>query len=590
MIMEKDMKYKLLTAILDDIAQSAPENLTIYHPKQDNVDNQIHKRSRAFIHLFMRVRFGLLDFNMAEKQITDGREDGGLDAYHIDGEERKIYLIQSKFVTSAEKFEEQKVNAYGFFKMELDRIIQGEEKGENGNDYNGKVRRFQRQVKNIPDISRYKYSLIYLGNIKSELTPEKLRKVTGGVCDDVEIIDGSTFYKEVQMPYLQHDFFNKRDFVLKIKVNQNQSNRITYQVMLDNNNRASVHLSFVPTKEIAVMMFKYRNSLLRYNPRCYVGIKQGGVNKAIKESVTNTSFNKFSLLNNGITMICSDFKYTERNAEPGTATLLITNPQIVNGGQTAFTLAHLLESETNDEIFKDKEVLVKFITTSEDSNRLDFINKVSEATNNQTPVNLSDRRSNDKELIDLQNYLFDKYGLLFERKKGEFYDSIQNNLVSSDNVLSRDILMRLLLVYRGEVARARSAGIESLFRNYSLDDVDYNLLFRIIVVYRKVDALEQRVRDQKKRYKVKNWGSGLKYGKLAISYVVFKLLSGDDNEIIDKKIKFIESKWLDFENTVANHEHNADYYSDGFDYANYYKGRTINKDLKRYINQISESK
>ncbi len=124
--------------------------------------------------------------------------------------------------------------------------------------------------------------------------------------------------------------------------------------------------------------------------------------------MTNTSFNEFSLLNNGITIICNDFQYTESNAEPGNATLLVANPQIVNGGQTAFTLAHLWEQEAEDRIFENKEVLTKFITISDSDgmNRQALIDKVSEATNNQTPVKLSDRRSNDDALIDLQNYFF----------------------------------------------------------------------------------------------------------------------------------------------------------------------------------------
>ncbi len=37
--------------------------------------------------------------------------------------------------------------------------------------------------------------------------------------------------------------------------------------------------------------------------------------------------------------------------------------------------------------------------------------------------------------------------------------------------------MRLLLVYRGEVARARSAGEDTLFKNYRLDEIDRDRLY-----------------------------------------------------------------------------------------------------------------
>jgi len=581
-----DQKYNLLIKTLDNIADSAPARLTIYHPEEDNIDAEIHKRSRSFIHLFLKVRFGILDFDIAESQITDGTDDGGLDAYYIDEEDKKIYLIQSKFSTTPENFENNSVNGYEFFRMELDRITRGEQTYSNGNNYNGKVIDFQQKIKveNIPDIARYQYILVYVGNISRRLNKDQLLQVSGGVCTEAEIINGQAFYNDIIMPYLQHDFFNKKDFILKIQINQNQSNRINYRVNLDDEIQASVHLSFVPTKEIARMMSKYRNSLLRYNPRCYVGIQKGGVNNAIKESMTSTSLNEFSLLNNGITIVCSDYVYTENAGEAGVAILQITNPQIVNGGQTAFTLAHILEKNTKDSIFENKEVLTKFILVPHNDNRISLIDKISKATNNQTPVNIGDRRSNDPELIGLQNYFFDKYGLLLERKRGQFYDSLQKKLIQKNEVLSSELLMRLLLVSRGEVARARSSGNDTMFKNYNLDGVNYDQLYLLVDIYRKVNSLEQRNTNQKERYRIEEWGNGLKYGKFAITFIVFKLVNNLND--VDEKIQFAQTKWIDFETTVANHEHNEDYYSDGFDYANYYKGRTVNDDLNKYLGQL----
>ncbi|MCK5592233.1 MAG: AIPR family protein, partial [Candidatus Pacebacteria bacterium] len=418
-----DNKYNLLVHVLDKIAKSAPKNLGIYHPEQDNTDAEIHKRSRSFIHLFLKVRFGILDFDISELQITDGTNDGGLDAYHIDEEEKKIYLIQSKFSATSENFETNPVNGYEFFRMELDRIISdGKNTLKNGNGYNGKIIDFQKKLQNIQNLNRYEYILVYLGNVSSRIDQKQLLQVSGNVCDVVEIINGETFYKDVLMPYLQHDFFNQKDFVLKIQVYKNQSNRISYSVDLGDEIRAGVELAFVPTKEIAIMMSKYRNSLLRYNPRCYVGLTRGGVNQAIQESMKDTELNEFSLLNNGITIICNDFSYSDRNAEPGVATLLVTNPQIVNGGQTAFTLAYLLKNSDNENHFENKEVLVKFITLSESKDMSEVIEKISKATNNQTPVRMADRRSNDEELVQLQDYLFNTHGFLLERKRGQFYD------------------------------------------------------------------------------------------------------------------------------------------------------------------------
>jgi hypothetical protein len=45
--------------------------------------------------------------------------------------------------------------------------------------------------------------------------------------------------------------------------------------------------------------------------------------------------------------------------------------------------------------------------------------EISRATNQQTAVDDADRRSNDKIQIELQ-----KYGLFYERKRGEFFDGL----------------------------------------------------------------------------------------------------------------------------------------------------------------------
>ncbi len=582
-----DNKYNLLVHILDKIAEKAPENLSIYHPEQGDADAEIHKRSRSFIHLFLKVRFGILDFSVAESQITDGTNDGGLDAYHIE-EEKKIYLIQSKFSATPENFEINPVNGYEFFRMELDRIISdGENTARNGNRYNGKIIDFQDKLQNIQNLNRHEYILVYLGNVSSRIDTDQLLQVSGNVCDTAEIINGETFYKDVLMPYLQHDFFNQKDFILKIQVHRNQSNRISYGVDLGDEIRAGVELAFVPTKEIANMMSKYRNSLLRYNPRCYVGLTRGGVNQAIQESMRNTELNEFSLLNNGITVICNDFSYSDRNAEPGVATLLVTNPQIVNGGQTAFTLAHLLENSEDIDHFGNKEVLVKFITLPDRENMTDVIEKISKATNNQTPVSMADRKSNDENLVELQNYLFNTHGLLLERKRGQFYDAVQNGLVNKDSIVSSELLMRLLLVYKGEVARARSSGAETMFRNYSLDDIDYSLLYLLIKIYRKIEQEENRDRgiSQRDRYRINEWGNGLRYGKYAITFFVYKLVNNEDGQI-DEKINIAREKWNDFEITVSNNPRNENYNVDGFDFANYYKGSTVNEELNEYLEQM----
>lgn len=579
--MPTQTKHRLLNKTLDNIAQSAPTNLSIYHADPENVDAQIHKYSRAQIHLFLRVRFGILDFNIVESQITDGTNDGGLDAYHIDEEKKIIYLIQSKYKVTPEGYLNNDVDWREFFKMELDRIVRGEAGSISGNEYNGKIKGLQQKIRNINDIARWNYILIYLGNVPSAITKENLLGISGGVCQSADVLHGKDFYNQVLIPYLKRDFYNKEDFSFEIYINQDRSaNRIRYSVDLVNNESAEVQLCFVPTIEIARMMSQYRNSILQYNPRCYVGIRNTGVNADIRDSVANTIHNEFSLLNNGITIVCNEVNYNDNTAQRGRASITVSNPQIVNGGQTAFTLAHLYENNSDHSIFGNKEVLTKFIIIA--GNREEMIEKISDATNNQNPIKPRDKVANDLKMIELQSKLFDQFGILLERKQGEFCDSIKDGTVNKKDIFDIVALMRLLFVYRGLIARARNASEGILFKEYNLDGIEITEIYKLIKIYNKISSLElSGERDGDRRYQVDAWGNGLKYGQWAITCAVYNTL-GDDGSI-DNCLNRVKLRWLDFENTILNHEHNRNYFSDGFDYANYYKGRTIDSDLVDFI-------
>lgn len=579
-----DNKYRLLINTLDSLINEAPGGLKKYSTSNEEETNQA--RARSLIHLFLRTRFGLINFVEAEKFITDDDYDGGLDAYYFDDDNKVIYLIQSKFRTKQENFEDRPVDAYGLFKMELNLIItKGSGTDHAGNKFNGRILGLQRSIKERADIGKYKYCLVFLGNIPRNLDPQKLNEISGNVCDDVEIINGIQIYNNLLLPYLQSDFYNKKEFVLKIKLNQSQSNRINYGVKIGDQS-ININLSFVPTLEVAKMMFEYKNSLLKYNPRCYIGIKKGGANQQINESILNTTSNEFSLLNNGITIVCSDFQYTERNAEPNSATLLVTNPQIVNGGQTAFTLAKIY-SDNNIASFENKEVLVKFISLNQErtSEQIKLIEKISEATNNQTPVYLSDRKSNDEILIKLQKYLFENHGVLLERKRGEFYEVLSRDIIPQDRIVTKEQIMRLSYVIEGKVAEARSYANEKLFKQYPLPTINFDDLYKVIQIYRTLGAFLQSTKDQDKKFRVPEFGNGLKYGRYAMTFAIFSLSKNYPGNL-DEIINLVKNKWLDFENTMSNKESNKDYFDETFDYANYYKGKTINKDLPEYLNLL----
>ncbi|GAA4028615.1 hypothetical protein GCM10022212_28420 [Actimicrobium antarcticum] len=77
-------QYKTLCRVLDSLRNEAPATDISYHPTTNAKDPLIQARSKALLHLFLKARFGITEFEERLKLITDGPYDGGIDAFYID--------------------------------------------------------------------------------------------------------------------------------------------------------------------------------------------------------------------------------------------------------------------------------------------------------------------------------------------------------------------------------------------------------------------------------------------------------------------------------------------------------------------------
>jgi hypothetical protein len=132
-------------------------------------------RSRAYIHLYLKVMYGMADFDARENFVTDGTQDGGIDGYFIDVDSKaSVFLIQSKFRNTEENFETKPISLDDLLSMQIKRIVSGETSDEHGIRYNGKIIGLQRRIGEIPDLGRYTFQVILIANTanisKTELT------------------------------------------------------------------------------------------------------------------------------------------------------------------------------------------------------------------------------------------------------------------------------------------------------------------------------------------------------------------------------------------------------------------------------------
>lgn len=455
--------YLTLINILDRIRNEAQSTSyeKNYLPNETNIEHVNQSRARAFIHLYLLVTFGLLDFRSREKYITDKGYDGGIDGYYIDSEHRKVYLIQSKFRTTEHNFNNKEIQLEELLSMQIDRITKGNETDVAGNKYNGKIKQLMREITEIADIARWKYVVILLANLKG-VTEEQLQRLTGG--NPVEIFDYQRCYKELVFPVVSGIYFNAPELNIFLDLsNKSAETKISYAVKTEHGN-CEITVLFIPTIEIAKVLSKYKNSILKNNPRSYLDLEGKKVNEAIRDTILNKETNEFALFNNGITMISDETYINDRIGQRNKAQMSVLNPQIINGGQTAYTLSRIFEEHTlkdAEKIFAHKEVLLKVITLIDVKHSHDFkiqklklVEAVSTATNQQTVVINADRISNEYEYEEIQSVIFSRYGLLFERKRGEFGDGLQKGYIDEKLIIERNLFFRIYLASNGNIVRS----------------------------------------------------------------------------------------------------------------------------------------
>tara|TARA_B100000700_G_C14995561_1_gene833627 strand:+ start:357 stop:1847 length:1491 start_codon:yes stop_codon:yes gene_type:complete len=493
--------------------------------------------------------------------------------------------------------------------MDIDRIVDGETHDEDGNEYNGKIKQLLRELSQVDDIGRYNYKVIILANLKS-LKPSQIRRLTNGF--PAYIFDNEKVYKDLLFPVITGTYYNNNLLSISLNLtNKNSSSaRISYNVETEFKD-CDITVVFVPTEEIGRVLYTYKNSILKYNPRCFLEMKAKSVNKEIHNTITQKSTNEFALFNNGITMLSDETSVNERIGQKDKAQIVISNPQIINGGQTAFTLSRIYEEiqkgAENGDIFENKEVLLKIITFGEHSansetKKRSLIESISKATNRQNEVSDADRRSNDKIQIDLQELLFHKFGYYYERKKGEFADGIKDKYISRNQIIDRELLLRLAICcdMHPAVARRSSGKFlfqESNFTKYLNDSERVTEYFYAFNIYQSINNLEKSLReDVNDRFGTSAYGQAIRYGRFAVTAVCVKTLYKGPESLneIDQHLKSVIGRWIEFENSAQENAKNSSYFrtykdedtgvlKQDLNYEGYYKGRTIQDDLKKYF-------
>ncbi|EHZ9859100.1 AIPR family protein [Salmonella enterica] len=608
--MEQQIKHKTLLGILESLRQEAPERYKRYSLSQSNLKSHVY--SLCYIHLYLKVRHGLVDFNQRENLITDGSNDGGVDAYYIDEETKRIYFIQSKYRDNHTNFAKKEISIDELASMELERILDGEKTSTTGEEFNSKILNLQSKISKL-NIAKYSYRIVILANCS--LPNSKIKRIIGNIgTEEIEVFDYKRVTNEFIFPIVSGNYFYPSDVSVTLNFQERNTSRIRYDVPIGDI-ETEISVVFVPTIEIAKILNKYRNAILKYNPRCYLEMKSNKVNKEISTSIENEKNNVFALYNNGITMLSTGVEFNDRTGKQSKAQMSLSNPQIINGGQTAFTLSRIYEKYSDDveklkDIFEGKEVLLKVISFDSNNHlynneQLKIIQDISRATNQQSKVDDADRRSNDYYQLELQEKIFNKYGHFYERKQGEFNDGINNNYINKNLIIKRDDFIRSCHASKGLAGEARSDGKSSLFSEdvlkfylTDLEDTDLTRYFYAYKIYTHLHDIEKNNKTSTDKKSISKFGNALRYGKYAVisAYFYAHDSSSKDDSYRDyqEDILTILNSWHTFEKYARKNKKNESVFSINgkieANMLNYFKSKNVNIDLENFFKTIELGK
>jgi hypothetical protein len=476
--------------------------------------------------------------------ITDSGGDGGIDAYHIDSERKVIDVVQAKFRVGSDNFESKNIAPEEIAAIDLDRIMSGNRDDKNGNPYNGYIQAFIEKIKKIPDIARYKVKITILANVKREQCILVERLFHG---DETNIVNFDRCYGELVLPTVRGEQHYSSSLRLQMDLSNKSGNSKLNAEIETAQGICDLTVVLVPTIEIAEVVSRYKNSLLRYNPRSYLEFKEQTTNAGIRSSIEDVSTGDFAILNNGITVISDETFVSERVGARNKAQIELVRPQIINGGQTAFTLSRVYEEcepAKRDGMFSGKEVTVRIITLPQvdEVKKLELIKSISSATNSQTAVSATDRASSNDDNRALAEAVFKRTGMLYEPKRGEYSDAISKGYIDKSDVIERTLFTRIMHLacgrYKLGVARKLMKKTGGVIPRLSGDD-DIDRFLILFEIFKKVTGSKGISNNAKV---VQN---------MALTFLIYTLMEvqgdGFDRARIEEMTSEGRERWVNFE-------------------------------------------
>jgi len=342
------------------------------------------KDHRAFIFWFIKATEDLPNEAVNER-ITDRNKDAGSDAILFDINTKTIKVIQSKYTPN--------IGETPFNKDELNKLNKVCDYLLGRADYEDLRGYIHKGLKDKLDVAirlvkeeNYQLRPIFITTHKRN--------------ENYKIFDNQDFpiqiiaSKEIEIKYNEwlHGHtpeLGELDF--------------EYLGLMEGPKEPNSYLVNMKSNELRKKYRLFKDKLFSRNVRIYQ--QKYKPNKAIKETLTQNPHN-FWYFNNGITILAERITLKEDDK-----TIILKNPQIINGCQTVTTIGENKESEVY--------LFVKVVEIEDNISNQYLIDGIIEANNRQTPVDERMLKSNHPLQVRLQREV-ENWDYYYERKEGQY--------------------------------------------------------------------------------------------------------------------------------------------------------------------------
>ncbi|MBK7825312.1 AIPR family protein [Nannocystis sp.] len=339
------------------------------------VDDPGRRKSNAFCALCVAALLEL-DEGKAVDCLTDGGEDGGVDAIHV-GETLHdsftVWLFQAKYHGSLD-------GTKAFPAGELSKIIQtvttifDPEKPLTG----------MRDIAHAVEDARSRIRDGAIPQVQVVLCNNGVRWQKDG---DARIAQADLDPRQVQWEHVNH----RRLVELKVPREINTVLAFEGDAAVEDLSFRRVLVGRLSVRQIAALMHEHGDLLLERNIRRFLGPNNRVNHDMLTTLATPALRPNFYFYNNGVTMVCRGFQHNSLQAR--NFAVQVKGLQIINGGQTCKTIQRALEARPEDD-YSQAHVLVRLYALGEDDQEI--VDKITYATNSQTPIELQDLRANDE--------------------------------------------------------------------------------------------------------------------------------------------------------------------------------------------------